>query len=143
MLIGTYEHTVDDKGRLFIPAKLRSDLGEVFIGTKGVGECLFVFSMTEWERLSERLKTIPLANAAGQGFIRMLFANAFECIPDKQGRVLLPKTLRDRIHLEKDAVVNGVMSRVEIWPKAAWEDYCGTMDGDYDDMLSQLAELGI
>lgn len=143
MLIGTYEHTVDDKGRLLIPAKLRNDLGEVFIGTKGVGQCLFVFSMAEWDRLSERLKSVPLANAPGQAFIRMLFANAFECTPDKQGRVLLPKALRDRIHLDRDAVVNGVMSRVEIWPKAAWDAYCEDMDGDYDEMLSQLSELGI
>lgn len=143
MLIGTYEHSVDDKGRLFIPAKLRADLGDVFIGTKGVGQCLFVFSMSEWEKLSERLKTIPLSNASGQAFIRMLFANACECVPDKQGRVLIPRTLRARVGLEKEAVINGVMSRVEIWPRDAWERYCEDMDGQYDDMLGELAELGI
>lgn len=143
MLIGTYEHAVDAKGRLFVPAKLRGDLGELFIGTKGVGSCLFVFSLPEWERLSEKLKQIPLANAAGQGFVRMLFGNAFECEPDKQGRILIPRTLRERIGLEKEAVIAGVMTRVEVWPRDVWEQYCGEMDAGYDQQMQALSALGI
>ena len=143
MLIGAYEHTVDAKGRLFVPARLRADLGEAFLGTKGVGSCLYLFSAEEWEKLAAKLAQVPLSNAAGQGFVRMLFANAFECTPDKQGRILIPKTLREKIGLEKDAVVTGVLTRAEIWPKEAWETYCERMDASYDEQLGELAALGI
>ncbi|MBD5560908.1 MAG: division/cell wall cluster transcriptional repressor MraZ [Clostridia bacterium] len=143
MLIGTYEHAVDTKGRLFVPAKLRGDLGETFVGTKGVGSCLFIFSLPEWEKLAERLKQIPLANSAGQGFVRMLYGNAFECQPDKQGRILIPKTLRDRIGLESEAVITGVMTRAEVWPKQVWEQYCESLDETYDEQMEALGVLGI
>lgn len=143
MLIGTYEHAVDAKGRLFVPAKLRGDLGEMFIGTKGVGSCLFIFSLSEWERLAEKLKQIPLTSAAGQGFVRMLFGNAFECVPDKQGRILIPRNLRDRIGLDRDAVITGAMTRAEVWPKDVWEQYSREMEDGYDEQLQELGALGI
>lgn len=143
MLIGTYEHAVDDKGRLFMPVRLREELGESFIGTKGVGNCLFIYSPEEWEKLAGKLRQVPLANAAGQGFVRMLFANAFECTPDKQGRILIPKTLRGKIDLRRDAVITGVLTRAEIWPKAGWEAYTAQLDAAYDEQLGELAALGI
>lgn len=143
MLIGTYEHTVDAKGRLFVPARLRADLGEAFIGTKGVGSCLFVFSPEEWEKLAARLRQVPLTNTAGQGFVRMLFANAFECLPDKQGRILIPKPLREKTGLAHEAVITGVLTRAEIWPKAAWDSYTAAMEETYDQQLGELADLGI
>lgn len=143
MLIGTYEHIVDPKGRLQVPSKLRSDLGELFIGTKGQGNCLYVFPINTWEALTSKLTGLPISSAAAQGFARMLAANAFECVPDGQGRILIPKPLRERIGLEKEAVIAGVLTRAEIWPKAAWESYSLALDEDYDKMFEQLGPLGV
>ncbi len=143
MLIGTYAHNVDAKGRVFMPAKLREELGEQFVVTKGVGKCLFVFSMEEWERFSAKLKDLPISNSAAQSFLRMLFANACECNPDKQGRVLIPQRLRDYIGIIKEAVVTGVMTRAEIWSKEGWDAYCETSDSEYEQTLEKLSELGI
>lgn len=143
MLIGTYSHNVDAKGRVFMPAKLRDDLGESFIVTKGVGKCLFVFSLEEWEKFSGKLKDLPISNTAAQSFLRMLFANACECEPDKQGRILLPQRLRDYIGVIKEAVVTGVMTRAEIWSKEGWDAYCENSDNEYEETLEKLSELGI
>jgi MraZ protein len=143
MLIGTYTHNVDIKGRVFVPVKLREKLGERFIVTKGVGKCLFVFSISEWDNFSVKLKDLPISNAAAQSFLRMLFANACECEPDKQGRILLPQRLRQYIGLEKEAVVTGVMTRAEIWSKEGWDAYCEISDNEYEETLAKLSELGI
>jgi MraZ protein len=143
MLIGTYNHNLDAKGRVFMPAKLREGLGEHFIVTKGVGRCLFVFSLEEWERFSEKLKNVPISNVAAQNFLRMFFANACECESDKQGRILIPQRLREYIAAEKEAVITGVMNRVEIWAKEGWEAYSERSDSEYEETLAQLAELGI
>ncbi|MGI6152884.1 MAG: division/cell wall cluster transcriptional repressor MraZ [Christensenellaceae bacterium] len=143
MLFGTYSHNIDAKGRMAMPAKLREELGDKFIVTKGVGKCLFVYSEEEWENFSNKLKDLPLSNAAAQSFARMLFANACECEPDKQGRILLPQRLRDFIGAVKEAVVTGVMNRAEIWSKDGWQAYCDNADEEYEQTMAQLAELGI
>lgn len=143
MLIGTYSHNVDAKGRVFMPVKLREELGERFIVTKGVGTCLFVFSYEEWKKFSEKLRGLPVSNAAAQSFTRMLFANACECEPDKQGRILLPQRLRDFISVLKEAVITGVNNRAEIWSKEGWDNYCDNADEQYDEMMAQLSDFGI
>ncbi len=143
MLIGEYQHSIDEKGRVFMPSKLREDLGVKFIVTRGIGNCLFVFSMDEWQTLSAKLKTLPLTDRSAQEFLRTFYAGACECEPDKQGRVLLPQRLRDHANLTGEAVIIGVMSRVEIWSKEDWTVYNDRSAKDYDETLKQLSLLGI
>jgi MraZ protein len=143
MLIGNYTHNADAKGRIFMPVKLREDLGDSFYVTRGVGKCLFVMSVNEWERLAEKFKDVALTNTSAQSLLRMFFANASLCEPDKQGRILLQQPLRDLIGLAKEAVITGVMTRVEIWSKEGWDDFNRNSDETYDQMLAELAPLGI
>ncbi|MEG0256872.1 MAG: division/cell wall cluster transcriptional repressor MraZ [Christensenella sp.] len=143
MLIGEYTHNLDVKGRVFMPAKFRDDLGESFIVTKGVGKCLFVFSLEEWANFSGKLKDLPVADAPAQSFARMLFASACECEGDKQGRILLPQRLRDYIGVIKETVIIGVMTRAEIWSQEGWAEYNDSAYKDYEATLAKLAELGI
>lgn len=143
MLTGTYQHNLDVKGRVFMPAKLREKLGETFLVTKGIGKCLFVFSQEEWEAFAEKLKIAPLTDVAAQSFVRMLFANACDCEPDKQGRILLPQMLREHIEAKKELVIIGVGRRAEIWTKEGWDEYNAVTYKDYEQTLAKLAELGI
>ena len=143
MLIGEYQHNLDAKGRIFVPAKFREDLGEGFLVTKGIGKCLFVFSKVEWNNFSEKLRQIPMTDTSSQSFISMLFASACECDPDKQGRILLPQRLRDFAKAQKEMVFIGVGSRAEIWAKEVWDEYNESAYEDYEATLEKLAQLGI
>ena len=143
MLIGEYQHSLDAKGRLFIPAKFRDDLGDQFVIARGVGNCLFGMSLEEWNSFSQKLRSQPVTDVQVQKFVRVVFAGATDCEPDKQGRVVIPANLRDIAGLGKDVVVIGVMSRIEIWSKEAWEAYNASANEDYDEMISKMAELGI
>ena len=143
MLIGEYSHNLDAKGRVFMPAKFREELGEKFIASRGIGKCLFVFSEESWSEFTGKLKTIPITDQKAQVFLRMLFASATECEPDKQGSILLPARLREYAGMDKEVVAIGVMSRVELWSKEAWDDYNAAASDDYEETLAKLAELGI
>ncbi len=143
MLIGEYSHNLDPKGRIFIPAKFRDELGPNFITTRGIGKCLFVFSEGAWLELATKLKVIPIADQSAQVFLRMLFASASECKPDKQGRILLPARLREYAELQKEVTAIGVMSRVELWSRENWAEYNAYANDQYEAMLFKLAELGI
>ena len=143
MLIGEYQHSLDTKGRLFIPAKFRDDLGDQFVIARGVGNCLFAMSLKEWDSFSQKLRSQPVTDIQVQKFVRVVFAGATDCEPDKQGRVVIPANLRDIAGLEKDVVIIGVMSRIEIWNKEAWNAYNESVNEDYDGMISKMAELGI
>ena len=143
VLIGEYQHSLDAKGRLFIPAKFRDDLGDQFVIARGVGNCLFGMSLKEWDSFSQKLRSQPVTDVQVQKFVRVVFAGATDCEPDKQGRVVIPANLRDIAGLEKDVVVIGVMSRIEIWNKEAWIAYNESINDDYDEMIGKMAELGI
>jgi MraZ protein len=143
MFIGEYQHTLDEKGRIIIPSKFREDLGYEFVMTKGLDSCLFIYPKKEWEVLENKLKSLPLTNKDARAFIRFFFSGASECILDKQGRVLIPSNLRDHSKLEKDAVIIGVSTRLEIWSKAEWEDYNSDDNLSYDSIAEKMAELGI
>lgn len=121
MFIGEYEHSVDAKGRVIMPAKLREDIGEKFILTKGLDGCLFAYSQTEWANFEEKLKTLPLTNKNARDFVRFFLSGAIECEIDKQGRFLIPGNLREYGKLDKEIVILGVGTRIEIWDKAAWK----------------------
>ena len=114
MLMGEYSHSLDTKGRLIMPAKLRQDIGDKFILTKGLDGCLFAFSQTEWNNFEEKLKGLPLSDKNARNFVRFFLSGATECEIDKQGRFLIPTNLRISANLEKDAIIIGVGTRIEI-----------------------------
>ena len=120
MFIGEYEHSVDAKGRVIMPAKLRDDIGEKFILTKGLDGCLFAYSQNEWLNFEEKLKTLPLTNKNARDFVRFFLSGAIECEIDKQGRFLIPSNLRSYAILDKEIVIIGVGTRVEIWNREVW-----------------------
>ena len=133
MLIGEYTHTIDVKGRVNFPVKLLRHFGESFIVTRGLDNCLFVYSAEEWGRLEEKINAMPLSKA--RALQRFLFAGAVEVEPDRQGRILIPQNLREYAGLEKDVVVIGASDRAEIWDAARWA-------ADNEDLTSdQMAEL--
>ena len=113
-------HSLDVKGRISMPAKLRRDMGDSFIVTKGLDGCLFAFSNEEWMNFEAKLKALPLSDKNSRNFVRFFLAGATECEIDKQGRFLIPNNLREAINLKKDAVIIGVGTRLEIWDKEVW-----------------------
>lgn len=143
MFIGEYNHSVDAKGRMNVPAKFREDLGERFYITKGLDDCLFMFPESEWRVFEEKLKALPLTNRNARAFVRLFFAGATECTLDKQGRVNIPQPLRDHGQIEKDVIVIGVGTRVELWSETNWTAYNDPDNISYDDIAEQMAELGI
>ena len=143
MFIGEYQHTVDNKGRIIMPSKLRDDLGQNFIVTKGLDNCLFVYPMEEWKRLENKLRTLPLTNKNARAFIRFFCAGATECSLDKQGRILIPNNLREYAKIIKDVVIIGVAERIEIWAKEEWTNYNSDDNLSYEDIAEKMAELGI
>lgn len=143
MFIGEFNHAVDVKGRLSMPAKFRENLGEVFYITKGLDHCLFVFPESEWRVFEEKLKTLPLTNKNARAFVRLFFAGAAEASFDKQGRILVPQTLREHAEIDKEVVVIGVGQRIEIWSTDQWSNYNDPENISYDEIAEQMAELGI
>lgn len=119
MLTGQYTHSIDAKGRVNFPAKLREELGERFIITRGLDNCLFVYSVDEWDQLAAKLHELPISKSAPLN--RFFFAGAAEAEPDKQGRVLLPAHLREYAGLDRDVTIAGVSNRAEIWDSERWE----------------------
>lgn len=143
MLLGEYEHTIDIKGRLAMPAKLRDSLGNAFIITKGLDGCLFVYDMEQWHLLESKLASLPMSRKTARDFNRFFFGSACEAECDKQGRVLIPANLRRHAGLDKNAVIVGVGSRAEIWDAAKWADYNDESAEDVNELAEQLADLGI
>lgn len=143
MFIGEYQHSLDNKGRIIIPSKFRDGLGPAFIMTKGLDNCLFIYPQKEWNVLEEKLKSLPLTNRDARAFVRFFFAGATECELDKQGRILIPANLREHSKLEKEAVIIGVSTRVEIWSKTEWDMYNEDDSLSYESIAEKMAELGI
>ena len=143
MFIGEYLHTLDSKGRVSFPSKFREKLEEVFYVTKGLDSSLFVFPATEWEVFENKLKALPLTNNNARAFVRMFFSGAQEASFDKQGRIVIPQTLRDHAKLDKELMIIGVGTRIEIWDKAVWESYTSEENLDYDEIAQHMSELGI
>ena len=142
MFMGEYNHTIDAKGRLIVPAKFREILGDNFIVTKGLDGCLFVYPNDEWTRFEEKLKSLPLTNKNARQFTRFFLAGAAACEVEKQGRILLPQVLREFASLEKDVVLVGVASRIEIWSRERWDESMNTYDGDMDEVAENMESLG-
>lgn len=141
MFMGEYNHTIDAKGRLIVPSKFREKLGEEFVVTKGLDDCLFVYPLDEWAHIEQAFRKVPLTNKKARDFVRFFFAGAASCEVDKQGRILLPANLRSYAGLEKEIVSAGVLNRVEIWDKEKWEK--SNAITDMDGIADYMAELGV
>lgn len=134
--MGEYQHSVDAKGRLIIPSKFREELGTTFVITRGLDNCLFGYPMDEWRKLEEKLKELPMTKKDARAFARFFFSGATEVEIDKQGRINIPSTLSTYAKLEKECVVLGVSSKIEIWAKDSWESYFS----DAEDSFNEIAE---
>jgi MraZ protein len=143
MLLGEYRHNVDAKGRVSVPSKFRVDLGQTFVITKGLDNCLFMYSKKEWETFENKLKELPLANTDARSFMRFFFAGAAECEVDKQGRINIPQVLRDYAGIKKDVVIVGVSTRAEIWDSSNWDAYTSSDSLNGTNVASQMSNLGI
>lgn len=142
MFMSEYQHTLDAKGRVIIPLKFREQLGEEFVIAKGLEKCLFVYSKEEWDKFTEKLSEIPqLSNGNGRKLVRYFISGASECEIDKQGRILIPATLRNFADLSKDVTLAGVGKRIEIWDRTAWEEY-NNFD-DIEGLAESLVEYSI
>lgn len=139
--MGQYTHSIDPKGRLIMPSKFRECLGESFVVSQGLDHCLFVYTDEGWEQLAEKLKSLPLTNPNARKFTRFLLGSATVCEVDKQGRILLPAHLRKFAKLDKDVVLVGVGSRVEIWDKDTWTN--ASVYDDMEEVAENMEGLGI
>ena len=141
MLIGEFEHSLDEKGRLIMPSKFREDIGEKFIVTKGLYGSLFAFSLNEWKKFEEKLRSLPLSSKDARNFSRFFFAGAIECVLDRQGRFLISSNLREFAEFKKDVVIVGMDSRLEIWSKEKWQQVETNISAD--EIAERMEQLGI
>lgn len=140
MFAGNYQHNIDEKGRMIIPSKFREGLGDAFYITIGDNGCLFVYPLSEWQKVEEKLSA---TGGNSQKIKRIFFANACECEADKQGRTLIPSKLRDFAGIKKDVVVVGVSNKVEIWAGERWAEYIGTEEETLKEISEQIELLGL
>ena len=143
MLIGQYKHTIDNKRRLALPVKFRGELGTKVIVTKGVENCLVVYTEKEWEIMSKRLGSLPISQTEARSFTRHLLASATEIMLDKLGRTLIPDYLKEYAGLKKNVVICGLSNRLEIWDEEKWETYSKKAEKGVEEIISKLGPLGI
>lgn len=143
MFIGEYNHTIDSKGRLAVPAKFRSKLTKGAVVTRGLDNCLFLYPLDEWKILADRLSKLPISKANTRAFARLMLAGAMDVKLDKQGRIILPDYLRKYASIEKNVVVAGLYNRLEIWDEIKWETYKKGTERSSGDIAEALGELGV
>lgn len=143
MFMGEFRHSLDDKGRLIIPTKFREGLGQAFVITRGLDQCLFAYPLSEWQQLEQKLKNLPFTKADARAFTRFFFSGAVEVEIDKQGRVLLPSLLRDFAQLKKECVVIGVSTRVEIWCKERWAAYYTQSADSFNKIAESIVDFDL
>ena len=141
MFIGEYNHNIDDKGRMAIPVKFRKKLISGAVVTRGLDNCLFLYSKEEWEKLAEQIASSPINKANSRAFSRFMLAGAMEAEFDAQGRILLPEYLRRHAGLKKKAIVAGLYSRIEIWDEDGWRKYSKANDKNSAKIAEELGEL--
>ena len=143
MFMGEYQHNIDMKGRMIVPSKFRDGLGETFVLTRGLDQCLFVYPMDAWKQLEEKLKRLPLTKKDARSFTRFFFSGAVECEVDKQGRINIPSSLINYSKLEKECIVIGVSERIEVWAKEVWEEYIHESEESFDEIAENLLDFDI
>lgn len=142
MLMGEFQHSIDSKGRLIVPAKFREELGDSFIVTRGLDGCLFGYPLEEWIRVQEKLQALPLAKKQARQFVRFFYSAATECSVDKQGRINLPQTLIDFAGLKKACYLIGVSQRIEIWSQSRWESFAEEAEASYETIAEEMIDFG-
>ena len=140
MFIGEYHHSIDDKGRLIIPSKFREELGNNFIITRGIENCLFVYSMESWEKIVNKLETLPFTKKDARAFIRFFLSGASEAEFDKQGRINITSPLISYANITKECVVIGTGDRLEIWSEESWNDFFTSAKDSMSDIAENLFE---
>jgi MraZ protein len=142
MFIGEYNHNLDAKGRLIMPAKFRACLGDRCITTRGLDHCLFVFPLEEWRILEEKLRNLPLTKKEARAFSRFFFSGTTECELDGQGRILISPSLREYAKVSREVAIIGVSSRIEIWSADRWDEYCTGAEETYEELAEKMGEGG-
>ena len=143
MFIGEYHHNIDEKGRLAIPVKFRKDLAKGAVVTRGLDNCLFLYTLEEWKKLADKLSKLPISKSNTRAFARLMLAGAMDVQIDKQGRVVLPDYLRKYAGLKKKTVVAGLFNRLEIWDEKSWSIYKQGVEKESTDIANELGDLGI
>lgn len=143
MFMGEFQHSIDAKGRLIVPSKLREKLGEKFVVTRGLDGCLFGYPLSEWEKLEEKLNGMPLAKKDARTFVRFFYSAATECEIDKQGRINIPVTLRNHADLTKSCVIIGVSNRIEIWDETRWQAFSEEAEENFDEIAETMIDFGL
>ncbi len=143
MFIGEYQHSIDQKGRLAIPAKFRASLKTGAVVTRGLDNCLFLYTKEEWEKLASKLVNLPISQKNTRAFSRLMLAGAMDVKLDSQGRIILPEYLRSFARITKKTIVAGLYNRLEIWDKEEWDKYKGATEKNSGDIAEQLGELGV
>ena len=138
VFLGTHEPKLDEKGRLILPARFREELSNGLVITKGQERCLYVFPSSEFSAITERLRGAPVTEKAARDYMRVMFAGAHDEVPDKQGRVTIPSGLRTYAALEKDCVVIGANTRLEIWDSESWNSYLADREKTFSDVSSEV-----
>ena len=139
MLLGEHEHALDDKNRLTLPARLRDQLGERVVVTRGLDGCLYVYAAAEWAKLAERVGTLDPLSREARTMQRFFFASGIEAELDKQGRIVIPANLLESAGIGRDVTVAGIYDHLEIWDRAAWRDQRQTVEGSAEDVAERLA----
>lgn len=142
MFVGQYNHSMDAKGRVALPAKFRTELKKAVV-TKGLDNCLFVYPKKEWDKLADKLASLPIAKANTRAFSRLMLAGAMEVEFDKQGRIILPEYLRSFAGLKKNVIVAGLYTRLELWDEENWVKYQEQMEKNSNDIAENLNELSV
>ena len=138
MFMGEYHHTIDEKGRIIIPSKFREDLGEKFIITRGIENCLFVYSLSSWEKITNKLESLPFTKKDARQFVRFFLSGATTAEFDKQGRVNITSPLISYANLQKDCVVIGTGDRLEIWSQEDWDAFFDSASSNMSDIAENL-----
>ncbi|WVU12217.1 division/cell wall cluster transcriptional repressor MraZ [Natranaerobius thermophilus JW/NM-WN-LF] len=141
--MGEFRHSLDSKGRVIVPAKFRKGLGDNFVATRGLDNCIFVYPMNEWKVLEEKIRQLPLTKSDARAFSRFFLSGASECELDKQGRISLPSNLRDYAALQKDVVIIGVSNRVEIWSQEKWDNYQQQAESSFENIAEEIVDFDI
>ncbi|WP_146552781.1 division/cell wall cluster transcriptional repressor MraZ [Rummeliibacillus sp. SL167] len=143
MFMGEYQHNIDAKGRLIIPAKFREHFQEGFVITRGLDQCLFGYPMEEWRKLEEKLKKLPVTKKDARAFTRFFFSGATEVEFDKQGRINIPMGLLSYAQLDKECVILGVSNRIEIWAQQSWQAYFTTSEDSFNEIAENMIDFDI
>jgi MraZ protein len=143
MFIGEYSHNLDDKGRLAVPIKFRRDLAKGAVVTRGLDNCLFLYTKNEWGKLAEKLAALPFSQANSRAFARLMLAGAMDVELDKQGRMILPEYLRNFAGIKKATIIAGLYNRLELWDEAKWQSYKSSTEKESNEIAERMAELGV